>query len=83
MFTAPTVSMGHEKRKGKEVVVEKSIRKRTRAEKEAERAELVAKAARGACLRACSFAADQGAAQQRQSWQGHQGHGTADRERFI
>jgi hypothetical protein len=37
--------MGHEKRKGKEVVVEKPVRKRTRAEKEAERAELVAKAA--------------------------------------
>ena len=45
VFTAPAVSMGHEKRKGKEVVVEKSVRKRTRAEKEAERAELVAKAA--------------------------------------
>ena len=37
--------MGHEKRKGKEVVVEKPARKRTRAEKEAERAEMVAKAA--------------------------------------
>ena len=44
-FTAPAVSMGREKRKGKEVVVEKSVRKRTRAEKEAERAEMVAKAA--------------------------------------
>ena len=31
--------------KGKEVVVEKPARKRTRAEKEAERAEMVAKAA--------------------------------------
>ena len=37
--------MGHEKRKGKEVVVEKPVRKRTRAEREAERAEMVAKAA--------------------------------------
>ena len=37
--------MGREKRKGKEVVVEKPARKRTRAEKEAERAEMVAKAA--------------------------------------
>ena len=37
--------MGREKRKGKEVVVEKPVRKRTRAEREAERAELVAKAA--------------------------------------
>ena len=38
---------------------------------------------RGAGLGACSFIPDQGAAQQRQSWQGHQGHGTAGRERFI
>ena len=37
--------MGREKRKGKEVVVGKPARKRTRAEKEAERAEMVAKAA--------------------------------------
>jgi hypothetical protein len=37
--------MGREKRKGKEVVVEKPVRKRTCAEREAERAELVAKAA--------------------------------------
>jgi len=37
--------MGREKRKGKEVMVEKPARKRTRAEKEAERAEMVAKAA--------------------------------------
>ena len=37
--------MGHEKRKGKEVVVEKPVRKRTRTEREAERAEMVAKAA--------------------------------------
>ena len=37
--------MGSEKRKGKEVVVEKPARKRTRAEREAERAEMVAKAA--------------------------------------
>ena len=37
--------MGHEKRKGKEVVVEKPVRKRTRAERETERAEMVAKAA--------------------------------------
>ena len=37
--------MGREKRKGKEVVVEKPVRKRTRAEREAERAEMVAKAA--------------------------------------
>jgi hypothetical protein len=36
--------MGREKRKGKEVVVEKPVRKRTRAEREAERAEMVAKA---------------------------------------
>ena len=37
--------MGHEKRKGKDVVVEKPVRKWTRAEREAERAEMVAKAA--------------------------------------
>ena len=37
--------MGREKRKGKEVVVEKPVRKRTRVEREAERAEMVAKAA--------------------------------------
>jgi len=37
--------MGREKRKGKEVVVEKPVRKRTHAEREAERAEMVAKAA--------------------------------------
>ena len=37
--------MGREKRQGKEVVVEKPVRKRTRAEREAERAEMVAKAA--------------------------------------
>ena len=37
--------MGHEKRKVKEVVVEKPVRKRTHAEREAERAEMVAKAA--------------------------------------
>ena len=37
--------MGREKRKGKEIVVEKPVHKRTRAEKEAERAEMVAKAA--------------------------------------
>ena len=33
--------MGREKRKGKEVVVEKPVRKRTRAKREAERAEMV------------------------------------------
>src|SRR6185312_301941 len=37
--------MGREKRKGKEVLVEKPVCKRTRAEREAERAEMVAKAA--------------------------------------
>ena len=37
--------MGHEKRNGKEVVVEKPVRKRTHAKREAERAEMVAKAA--------------------------------------
>ena len=37
--------MGREKRKGKEVVVEKPVRKRTHAEREAERAEMVAMAA--------------------------------------
>ena len=37
--------MGREKRKGKEIVVEKPVRKRTRAEREAERAEMVAKVA--------------------------------------
>ena len=37
--------MGREKRKGKEIVVEKPVHKRTRAEREAERAEMVAKAA--------------------------------------
>ena len=36
--------MGREKRKGKEVVVEKPARKWTRAEREAERAEMVTKA---------------------------------------
>src|SRR6185503_13814685 len=41
----PLVEMGREKRKGKEVVVEKPVCKRTRAEREAERAEMVAKAA--------------------------------------
>ena len=44
-LSLPVVEMGHEKRKGKEVVVEKPARKRTRAEREAERAEMVAKAA--------------------------------------
>jgi hypothetical protein len=39
------VVMGREKRKGKEVVVEEPARKRTRAAREAERAEMVAKAA--------------------------------------
>ena len=39
--------MGREKRKGKEVVVEKPVRKRTHAEREAERAEMVPKAAEG------------------------------------
>jgi hypothetical protein len=37
--------MGRDKRKGKEVVVEEPARKRTRAAREAERAEMVAKAA--------------------------------------
>jgi hypothetical protein len=37
--------MGCEKRKGKKVVVEKPVRYRTRAKREAERAEMVAKAA--------------------------------------
>ena len=37
--------MSREKRKGKEIVVEKLVRKWTRAEWEAERAEMVAKAA--------------------------------------
>jgi len=36
--------MGREKRKGKEVVVKKPVRKQTRTEREAERAEMVAKA---------------------------------------
>ena len=43
-FLPSPVEMGREKRKGKEVVVEKPARKRTR-EEEAERAEMVAKAA--------------------------------------
>ena len=48
--------MGREKRKGKEVVVEKPVRKRTRAEREAERAEMVAKATEEqASGRACPF----------------------------
>ena len=38
------IEMGREKRKGKEVVGEKPVRKRTRAEREAERGEMVAKA---------------------------------------
>ena len=37
--------MGREKRKGKEIMVEKPVRKQTCAEREAERAEMVAKAA--------------------------------------
>jgi hypothetical protein len=44
-LSLPVVVMGREKRKGKEVVVKKPARKRTRAEREAERAEMVAKAA--------------------------------------
>ena len=48
--------MGREKRKGKEIVVEKPVRKRTRADREAERAEMVAKAAEEqATDRACLF----------------------------
>jgi hypothetical protein len=39
------IEMGREKRKGKEIVVEEPARKRTRAAREAERAEMVAKAA--------------------------------------
>jgi hypothetical protein len=39
------VEMGRDKRKGKEIVVEEPARKRTRAAREAERAEMVAKAA--------------------------------------
>ena len=41
----PPVEMGREKRNGKEVVVEKPVRKRTHAKREAEWAEMVAKAA--------------------------------------
>ena len=37
--------MGRQKRKGKEIVVEKPVHKRTRAEREDERAEMVVKAA--------------------------------------
>jgi hypothetical protein len=37
--------MGREKRKGKEIVVKEPARKRTRVAREAERAEMVAKAA--------------------------------------
>jgi len=44
-FSPLLTEMGHEKRKGKEIVVEKLVHKRTRAEREAERAEMVAKAA--------------------------------------
>ena len=48
--------MGREKRKGKEIMVEKPVRKRTRAEREVERAEMVAKAAEEqASGRACPF----------------------------
>ena len=39
------IEMGREKRKGNEVVVEKPVRKQTLAEREAERAEMVAKSA--------------------------------------
>jgi hypothetical protein len=39
------IEMGRDKRKGKEIVVEEPARKRTRAAREAERAEMVAKAA--------------------------------------
>jgi hypothetical protein len=42
-LSLPVVEMGREKRKGKEIVVEKPARKRTRAEREAERAEMVAR----------------------------------------
>jgi hypothetical protein len=50
------VEMGREKRKGKEIVVEEPARKRTRAAREAERAEMVAKAAEEqASGRACPF----------------------------
>jgi hypothetical protein len=38
------IEMGRDKRKGKEIVVEEPARKRTRAAREAERAEMVAKA---------------------------------------
>ena len=41
VFSPLLTEMGHEKRKGKEIVVHKQ----TRAEREAERAEMVAKAA--------------------------------------
>jgi hypothetical protein len=44
-LSLPVVEMGREKRKGKEVVVEKPAHKRTRAEREAERVKMVAKAA--------------------------------------
>ena len=73
--------MGLEKRKGKEVVVEKPVRKRTRAEREAERADMVAKAAEEqASGRARPFGIREGAASQRQRQgqsqrgQGQQGH---------
>jgi hypothetical protein len=45
VLVTPSVEMGRDKRKGKEVVVEEPARKRTRAAREAERAEMVAKAA--------------------------------------
>ena len=38
------IEMGRRKRKGKEDVVEKPVQKQTRAEREAKRAEMVAKA---------------------------------------
>ena len=72
--------MGREKRKGKEVVVEKPVRKWTRTEREAERAEMVAKAAEEqASGRARPFASCQGQGQRprygsSQRCQGHQSH---------
>jgi len=64
--------MGREKRKGKEVVVEKPARKWTRTEREAERAEMVAKAAEeqvsGMLVRSRSGSSQLGAEAEAEVW---------------
>jgi hypothetical protein len=64
-FWPSPVEMGREKRKGKEVVVEKPVRKRTRAERGREGRD-GGQGRRGAGIRPCSSVHDQGAASQGQ-----------------